>query len=166
MGVPRKPMGEEEKALRVPVDENQMDDGTWRPGKRPPANSPMLSGEGRKEMVRRSAIAKSNIKTALRSIEREFPSEDMGTFLKIVWNLALEERNPKGALGVIEFVMSYQHGKPVNRQLNVNSTLDQFRKVFGDGAVNELSGGDEEEEEDEDVVEAGVVIVERGASSC
>lgn len=96
---------------------------------------------------------KSSMKKVLASMEEQFPSDKFGIYLKVVWDMACEERNPKAALDVLSFIMAYQHGKPVERQLNVSSTLDQFRAVFGNGEVEGV--GDESEGDDSaDVIEA------------
>lgn len=91
----------------------------------------------RAEMQRRFRIATADLEQANRNIEEFFPSGEMGQRLNDVYEMAMKMRSPKTALAVLEFVMAYQYGKPVNRQFNVNATMDEFRKLFKDERSND-----------------------------
>lgn len=81
---------------------------------------------------------------ALASIQRAFPSEEIGERLAETYELARASKSAKAMLSVLELVLSYQFGKPVQRQLNVGASLEEFRALFasdeeGEGEIVDVS---------------------------
>lgn len=80
---------------------------------------------------------------ALKSIERTFPAADIGKKMQEIWDLAFKTRSAKSALAVLELALAYQYGKPIERQVSLKGSLDQFRELFmGEGEQQDAEGGD------------------------
>lgn len=98
---------------------------------------------------------------ALKSIEQHFPAEGIGKMMSDVYALAFKTNSAKSALAVLELALAYRYGTPVNRQVNITGTLDQFRELFQDGPIYVDENGERIVNEDgSEVVEGQLKVMD------
>lgn len=80
--------------------------------------------------------------------EEAYTPEQLRDMLRETYDMAVEKEDWKGMFQVIQFVLNYAVGKPVQRTLTANVNPDFIKELFQGG-----KGGDVEDSDDDDVVD-------------
>lgn len=133
-------MSEQRTAYEIEIDRIEYDTGTAQ------EIEPTEGRDKKGRFAPGNRIARSrkqpDFKPALESLQRAFPSENIGEMMLDVYQEAMRVHSAKAALAVIELALAYQFGKPVARQISASMSMDEFRSIFSqeEGDAETMAG--------------------------
>lgn len=79
---------------------------------------------------RRGRPARGDIMPVLIAVTEEFSVDELRVMLRDTWQTAVEKEDWKGMYTVLNFVVSYAIGKPVQRSLTAQIDPEKLKELF------------------------------------
>lgn len=103
--------------------------------------------KGNKSAVGSGRPKKMDVMNMLRTLDEEFPDDEIVNMLRYTWETAVATKSAKTMLLVVDSIMDRKYGKSIGRQMNLNADMDKFFQAVGGQGV---SFGDEDEDEEKE----------------
>jgi hypothetical protein len=96
---------------------------------------------------RRGRPSRADSMPILIAITQEYSIDELRHMLRQTYDMAVAKEDWKGMFQVLQFVMNYAVGKPVQRTLSATIDPEQIKRLFQGG------GRDDDEMDDSDIVD-------------